>query len=65
VAGPVSTRELARLIRGSRALDGSLKRHWLRVLAHLTPTDRERLAEILRRADAGTVSPAERPSRGE
>jgi hypothetical protein len=56
---------LARLIRRSRALDSSLRRHWLRVLAHLTPADRERLAEILRRADDPPTSPPERQFRGE
>ena len=33
-------RELARLIRRSRALGAVQKRHWLRVLPHLSPLDR-------------------------
>jgi hypothetical protein len=38
---------LARLVRRSWMLDPLMKRHWLRVLPHLTPFDRARLREIL------------------
>lgn len=38
---------LARLIRTSKALDASARRHWLAVLPHLTDDDRARLREIL------------------
>ena len=41
-------RTLAAAIRRSPALDPVMKRHWLRVLPHLAPRERERLEEILR-----------------
>jgi hypothetical protein len=45
--GGVADRELARLVRDSRTLDPATKRSWLRVLPHLTHSDRARLREIL------------------
>jgi hypothetical protein len=48
-------RELARLIRRSPVLDAALKRHWLRVLPHLSPRDRRRLEAVLREAESSTV----------
>jgi hypothetical protein len=50
-------RELARLIRRSRALGAVQKRHWLRVLPHLSPLDRLRLRAIL----ASELTPSEEP----
>lgn len=44
---------LARLLRRSRVLDTAARRHWLAVLPHLTPEDRERLRAILLEAEAG------------
>jgi hypothetical protein len=46
-------RELARLIRRSRELDRLQKRHWQRVLPHLSPLDRLRLRTILESEQQG------------
>lgn len=69
---------LTRLLRKTRALDPAARRHWLAVLPHLTPEDRERLRQILLEAEreqgtragmepgaeAGTEPSAEAPSSG-
>jgi hypothetical protein len=44
---PRPSPSLTRLIRQSPALDATARRHWLAVLPHLTPEDRERLRDIL------------------
>jgi len=49
-----STPHLASLIRRSRALDPLARRHWLAVLPHLEPDDRERLRQILSTSEAAT-----------
>ncbi len=49
-----TTGDLTRLVRQTRLLDPIAKRHWLKLLPYLTPTDRARLEEILR---AETNSP--------
>ncbi|MSQ27788.1 MAG: hypothetical protein EXR51_06590 [Dehalococcoidia bacterium] len=38
---------LVRLIRSSRAMDASTRKHWLMVLDRLLPSQRQRLFEIL------------------
>lgn len=38
---------LRKLVSSSRVLDANLKRYWLSVLDHLTPTSKERLKAIL------------------
>jgi hypothetical protein len=43
-----SHRETVRLIRGSRLLDPITRRQWLKVVPHLSSSDRARLEEILR-----------------
>jgi hypothetical protein len=40
-------------IRRSALLDPALKRHWLRVLPHLAPRERDRLRGILHAPTAG------------
>jgi hypothetical protein len=40
-------RDLARRVRASRALSGSAKRQWLKLLPHLREEDRARLDAIL------------------
>ena len=47
-SGPGGVRALAARVRASKHLTGTLKRYWLTVLPHLTPTDRARLDAILR-----------------
>jgi len=47
-----STPHLASLIRRSPVLDPLARRHWLAVLPHLEPDDRERLRQILSEADS-------------
>ncbi len=56
--GPAD-RELAALIRRSDVLGSAAKRSWLRILPHLTASDRARLQEILRSeaADAWLAPP--------
>jgi hypothetical protein len=44
---PQTAADLAATIRRSPLLDPALKRHWLRVLPHLAPRERERLGAIL------------------
>jgi len=56
----VDDRALIRLIRRSPILDAPARRHWLAVLPHLTPDDRERLQEILE-----DLTPQPRLRRGE
>lgn len=52
---------LARLIRGSPLLDTVTKRQWVKVLSHLSPSDRARLEEILRSVETrGLSDPAPR-----
>jgi hypothetical protein len=43
-------RDLARRVRGARALSAAQRRYWLAVLPHLRPTDRDQLDAILRGA---------------
>ncbi len=55
-------RELAARVRASKYLSGRLKRHWLTVLPHLRPDDRERLDAILGGGvpeAGGTAAPTE------
>jgi hypothetical protein len=44
---------VAAAIRRSALLEPALKRHWLRVLPHLAPRERDRLREILDAPTAG------------
>ncbi|MEK7217139.1 MAG: hypothetical protein AAB289_16260 [Chloroflexota bacterium] len=39
--------QLMRLIRSSRAMDASTRKHWLTVLDRLLPSQRQRLFDIL------------------
>ena len=48
MAPDLDMEELARLIRQSPLLDVAAKRHWLRLIPHLSALHRERLEQILR-----------------
>jgi hypothetical protein len=55
---PLSSADLARLLRQSATLDPLVRDQWLRVLPHLSATHRQRLSEILAAADQGAAVPA-------
>ena len=60
---PQDVEDLARLIRQSPLLDVAAKRHWLRLIPHLSALHRERLEQILREQrpePAGRSSSTER-----
>jgi hypothetical protein len=51
-ANPPTPGDLRRLLRASTLLDPPVRRQWLKVVDHLDPADRSRLADILRQADS-------------
>lgn len=64
MAPPRKAPSLAQLVRRSPLLDAAARRHWLAVLPHLTPEDRERLRAILAGA-AATGDEARGPDRAD